>query len=511
MFSQPILTHNLLLEEHLAGGNLTASQAVDILDLFNEAVYQSTPNVQSDPYACNMNGLAKLHCEAPKKKTLALSNGDTVIRAATVAGVFSPALWATGGKSLSADEAARFYTSSDFGEMAALGLNAAVLPVSLSKLDRDEKLLKDTIKMAQAAGLDAIVRLEPDGTTKHAGKLVTKAAKFALKHDVLALELFDMKHIDDARDESKKLPLLVPVSAGSLKDVELEDPYVFTSFSMDHASTVADVASSTSLDDRMKLFYHESVSCIKRSPIEYSACYKNTPMFVSSGFDLAVDDCVWKDIKGTTFEDFGQCNRFDETIGSSWWEHHRRSFAARQLFAFEQGLGWTFASWKLFDDNSLAMDRPAKLLSLKAVAAAGLFPKLGSDIAKACLNPPESDFVLGDETLSPTPAPPPDCGNGWWNYTTKDCTYWIPPQTPAPSPCPSCECSSSSSSSFVELETESLSRGSATTVNGNPVWTMAAPFLLGAVVAVAVTTLVQRRRRHGYHSIPTSSSSSSTY
>ena len=229
-------------------------------------------------------------------------------------------------------------------------------------------------------------------------------------------------------------------------------------------------------------------------------------MFVSSGFDLAVDNCVLKHIKDSTFQDYGQCDRFDETMGSPWWERHRRSFAERQLFAFEQGLGWTYASWKLYDDDSLAIDSPAKLLSLKAVAAAGLFPDLGSDTAGACLNPPESDFLLGDETLSPTLAPPPDCGDGWWNYTTHNCTFWIPPQTPAPSPCPSCDCSSSSSSS-LEVESESLARATEE-VNSSQAWTMVASFLIGAVAAVAMTNVVQRviRRRQGYTAIPTTSS-----
>ena len=89
---------------------------------------------------------------------------------------------------------------------------------------------------------------------------------------------------------------------------------------------------------------------------------------------------------------------------------------------------------------------PAQLHSFKAVNAAGLFPDLhtyvvgsndlGDDIP-ACLNPPLDDFILGDETLSPVPAPPPDCGNGWWNYTIQDCSYWVPP--PPPPPCPVCE------------------------------------------------------------------------
>jgi hypothetical protein len=188
----------------------------------------------------------------------------------------------------------------------------------------------------------------------------------------------------------------------------------------------------------MKLFYHESMACIQRAPVEYANCWKQSPMFISGGFDISIDNCVLKGLKNSTFQDYGQCDRFDETIDSHWWHTHRTSFAQRQLFAFEQGLGWTFASWKLYDgdDNNdsssksrshsssssatAALDTPAKLFSLKAVAAAGILPSLRaskSDDQSAslvCLNPPVADFTLGDATLSPTPGPPPDCWPGWW-------------------------------------------------------------------------------------------------
>jgi len=115
------------------------------------------------------------------------------------------------------------------------------------------------------------------------------------------------------------------------------------------------------------------------------------------------------------------------------------------VFAYERGLGWSFAAWKLYsDDGSGVIDAPEKLLSLKDVAEAGLFPDLTEPIpAKvACLNPPDADFALGDDTLAPTMGPPPDCGNGWWNYTSSQCDYWIPPPPPTPAPtvpCPECE------------------------------------------------------------------------
>jgi hypothetical protein len=159
-----------------------------------------------------------------------------------------------------------------------------------------------------------------------------------------------------------------------------------------------------------------------RSLLEYTDCFQDTPVFLSSGFDLSIDDCI---NQGTpSFKDYGQCDRFNETLESGWWMRHRTSYAARQLFAAERGLGWSFATWKLYDDDSVGViDTPAKLLSLQDVAEAGLFPNLDKDIPaqSACLNPPENDFMMGDKTLAPTVGPPPDCGNGWWNYTTEKC------------------------------------------------------------------------------------------
>ena len=184
-----------------------------------------------------------------------------------------------------------------------------------------------------------------------------------------------------------------------------------------------------------------------RSPIEWMGCYKDTPVYVSSGFDLGVDNCIKKDDQD--FKDYGQCDRFDETIGSGWWERHRQSLASRKLFTYSKGLGFSYSAWKMYDDkNPGVIDSPAKLLCLKDVVAAGLLPSLkesSKSAAISCLNGPQADFALGDATLAPSEAPPPDCGNGWWNFTSKKCDYWIPPApTPMPTdkptmPCPSCD------------------------------------------------------------------------
>ena len=163
------------------------------------------------------------------------------------------------------------------------------------------------------------------------------------------------------------------------------------------------------------MFYHESLVCVDRSPIEWLKCYRGMPVYVSSGFDLAVDDCHLAVEKG--FRDYGQCERFNETIDSGWWERHRQSLASRQLFSYSLGLGWSFTAWKLYDGSSSGsddgitriIDVPARLLCLRDVVEADLMPSLktGKKSRAACLNGPKNDFAMGDATFSPTPSPPP--------------------------------------------------------------------------------------------------------
>jgi hypothetical protein len=243
-----------------------------------------------------------------------------------------------------------------------------------------------------------------------------------------------------------KLPLFVPTSGLELTSLSTDDPYVFGALNLDHASasSIADVASDSSFNDRLKMFYHESIACSARSPIEYSACYRDVPLYVAAGFDVSTDDCVNMD-DAAKFKDYGQCGRLDETVDSHWWYVHRRSMIARQLTSFEKGLGWTYPAWKLFGDDDATslgiLDTPAKLKSLKHIAAAGILPSLLEDSPPAqlaCLNPPLADFALGDDTVAPTAAPPPACDGGWYDVEEKKCAYWVPPPpTAAPTPCPS--------------------------------------------------------------------------
>ena len=329
---------------------------------------------------------------------------------------------------------------------------------------RDVHYLLDIIEQAQTNDLYVILQLVGSSSNlhefmehvmdhviiDHTNTVIGIELPTSNDEDVVDVDYSGM--ISTIRKFSPFLPIFAPVSVGQLahlKAIHHDDiKHIYGALSMDHTTAIADIASSTSLDDRMKLYYHENVACTQRSPIDYVRCYKNMPALITAGFDLAIDNCAFQYDTTIPFVNYGQCDRWDETIDSPWWHRHRQSLAVRKLASFEQGLGWIFAAWKVDDDETASgtIETPAQLHSFKAVSAAGLFPDLHTyeinsddlgDGIPACLNPPLDDFILGDETLSPVPAPPPDCGNGWWNYTIEDCSYWVPP--PPPPPCPVCE------------------------------------------------------------------------
>jgi hypothetical protein len=447
-------------------GNLTAQDTVQLLDYFIQVVYESSANIDTDLYACNVDGLAQLDC--PKAT-------HEIRRAVTLAGLFAPAVWATGGEPLTLRQARDFYVESDFADMKALGINTVQIPFPLSAFDNSDdddvqrrKHLVRILAMVDRHDLQAILLLQGAENDD----AVTAAAHFCADHAaVWALTLPSPQLITAARAAEATLPLLVTIHERDLLTFQGGD-HIYASLVLSHTSSVGDIASSTALDDRMKMFYHEATSCIYRSPLEHALCH-GTPVFVQSGFDLAIDDCYLQDLK--TFVDYGQCNHFNETIDSPWWQNHRRSLASRQMFAYERGgLGWSFAAWKLYNSPPSSLTEPAQLLALKDVAAAGL---LSLNTTAACLNPPVSDFIMGDATYAPTPAPPPDCGNGWWNYTIQDCTYWVPPPAtaaPTAAPCP-------------QVETK--------------LWLAAGA---GALVAVLASAIVSKlcRRRSEYSVIP---------
>jgi hypothetical protein len=436
------------------GGNITSLEAVDLVDLFVQSVFYSSEHVDLDPTACDVNGLTTLAC--PTSARTLPTMGRDKIRAVTLAGVLAPEPWATGGKSLTMKEAKHFYTEGDFEDMQTLGLNTVEIPVPLSVFGKHmshherngkKELLEELLHYAHKAGLGAVIVLVGHDDSSESYHVIKEAAEYAAKsHNVIALSLPSSHHVAAARDASTKLPLFVPTSGLELTSLSTNDPYVFGALNLDHASasSIADVASDSSFNDRLKMFYHESIACSARSPIEYSACFRDVPLFVAAGFDASVDDCVNMD-DAAKFKDYGQCGRLDETVDSHWWFVHRQSLIARQLTSFEKGLGWTYPAWKLFgddDSNGLGvLDSSAKLKSLKHIAAAGILPSLLDDLPPAqlaCLNPPLADFALGDDTVAPTAAPPPACDGGWYDFEEKKCAYWVPPPpTGAPTPCPS--------------------------------------------------------------------------
>ena len=408
------------IKDQYVAGNITASETLDVLEFLVSSAYKSSADLSSNPYACEFNGLAALTCKDTTVRSPRL-DGEP-IRAVTLSGMFVDALWATGGTPLSLHEMRDWYTLKDFDAMKKLGLNTVQILLPTATFVEGDKfgarvmaIFEPLLDDIETAGLDAIVALVGTGDELDA---VVAASQYASKQKtILALTIPSHMSLDNLgvvqaiRVVAPDLPLFLPINMGDLVKVESEfDEYVYGSLEMPHTGTVENIASSDSQEDRSKLFYHEAVSCMARSPLEFGECFQGLPIFVGSGFDLSIDDCVMKDIS-PLFKDYGQCDRFDETVDSHWWAHHRASFAARQLYAYERGLGWSFAAWKLYGDDGKVgvIDSPAKLLSLRDVAKAGLFPSLDKSIpAKtACLNPPENDFAMGDATLSPTLAPPP--------------------------------------------------------------------------------------------------------
>jgi hypothetical protein len=509
--SVPLKDVNAIKDAYLAG-NMTASDTIKVLDYFVKSVYWTSANVATDPYACNLDGLAKLQCD--------LVNTIPTIRSVTLAGLFTPALWATKGRTLSLNQTKHFYSADDFAEIRALGLNTVQIPIPMQAFvpDHDEsiteadeesfvrKTLTRILDWVDQYNLQAILLLEGLDNDD----AVTAAAHYAADHPaVLALTVPSTQSMKVARAAEPSLKLMVTINESQLVGLSFNDPNVFASLALSHASTVADVASSSSLDDRMKLFYHEATACLTRAPLEFSDCVNRVPIFVQSGFDVAIDDCINQHTNrkesDVVFVDYGQCHRWNETIDSPWWERHRSSLVARQLFSYEHGLGWSFSAWKLYNETDVGvLDKPEKLLSLKDIVGAGLFPSLSSlnsstPARYACLNPPLDDFIMGDQTFAPTMAPPPDCGNGWWNFNLSACEYWIPPMptivpTMAPISCPEVE-------PTVPCSMESMLSGGSANVK-QLVLSAGAGGVLALVISAVVTKYFSRRGQ--YTSVPDS-------
>ncbi len=499
------ITDSNSIEKQYKGKNITAGEAVDLVDLFVQSVfYSSRDGNPTDPMACAVNGLTKLECKANKILS------KTPIRAVTLVGALVPAPWATGGKALTLEEAKTYYTADDFSDMKKLGLNAVQIPVPLSIFDKASdgtakiEFLGTLMNQASDADLGAIVVLENDVDDEEEASAVQAAAAFVKSHtNLVSLVVPSQNMVAAARLESTTIPLMIPTNQPGLPFLQTADPNIMAAIDQGHTTSVADIASSESMDDRNKLYYHEMMACLGRSPIEYALCYRGLPAYVVNGFNLAIDNCIDKD--SVDFVDYGQCGRFDETIDSGWWHAHRKSFAKRQLASFEAGAGWTFDAWKLYKENPKkvdVIDKPAKLWTLKNVAAAGLMPNLHNTHPSqhGCLVPPANDVALGDDTLAPTAGPPPECKGGWWSEEKGKCDYWVPP--PDPTPCPTSapipECDEggywSPDSQECEYCPKALTTGSQLRAG-----------TVGAVIAIVLGAIVVKllgRRRSGYTEVP---------
>jgi len=387
--------------------------------------------VDQNPFACDVGGLSTLvnckNSDDGRTNFLAKLDGEP-IRSVTLAGSFVPAPQITGGKELTLDEIDAFYTYADFNEMKSYGLNSVQiqLPVDSSLYPKNatfkmiENALNTMILRITDAKLKIILALER-ASVEHQDSLedqiqtISSYAILASKkfsHDILALVLpKDFENlIPQIRNISPTLPLLLPVKSGNMKDFKnpaFADENLYLAMDMDHSTTVADIASSNIVDDRMKMYYHESMACIHRSPIDFAQCYHGLPVFVSNGFDASIDNCFLRDLDDQTFQDYGQCNNFEATTYSPWWKRHRKSFVNRQFFAFEQGLGWSFEAWKIYDDkneNNGELDQPAKLLCFQDVMTSVLEQSSikhdDNSVQYACLNPPVADYQKGDRMFS---------------------------------------------------------------------------------------------------------------
>lgn len=225
-----------------------------------------------------------INCPSASTPKSLRPDGD-IVKSVTLAGAFVPADWVTGGKVLSMEQVLEFYNSKEFKAMAKLGVNTVQIPVPCNAF-AGEGDVADTVTVLLEtlgkAGLSAILVLVEmsDADTLTAETInahITAAAKFASdSSDVIAIQLPSSlpSLLSAVRSASTTLPVLVPVEKAKLNSLSFPpDNNLFAAMDVAAVSSVADVASSTSFDDRLKMFYHENLVCIDRSPIEYLDCY----------------------------------------------------------------------------------------------------------------------------------------------------------------------------------------------------------------------------------------------
>ena len=261
------------LTQSFAAGNITASATVEIVDEYISTVYATSSGVDLNPFACDVNGLATLgNCDTESSgKAKSLRPDGDIVKAVTLAGAFVPQTWATGGKILSMDEVKDYYSGKDFRDMADLGVNTVQIPVPCDAFYENGEVA-DTVThllgKAEKAGLSAIIVLvapEKEGMKGVADDTIDEhvraAAKFASGSSaVIALQLPSPSSslLSAVRSKSSKLPVLVPTNKGQLGSLSFPpDSNVYAALDVGAATSIADVASSDSEGDRMKMFYRE--------------------------------------------------------------------------------------------------------------------------------------------------------------------------------------------------------------------------------------------------------------
>lgn len=262
------------MTQTFAAGNITAAATVDIVNEYIATVYASSSGVDTNPYACDVNGLATLNnCDKSTTDTpTSLRSDGDIVKSVTLAGAFVPVTWATGGKILTMDEVKDFYTSKDFRQMVDLGVNTVQIPVPCDAFyDRKSKVV-DTVshllERADKAGLSAIIVLvmaddkeDENITAEMIDKHISLAAKFASDtSNVIALQLPTPSPslLSAVRSVSRTLAVLVPTNVGQINNLSFPpDSNIFAALDVGATTGVANVASSDSESDRMKMFYRE--------------------------------------------------------------------------------------------------------------------------------------------------------------------------------------------------------------------------------------------------------------
>lgn len=246
-----------------------------------------------------MNGLATLNnCDKSTTDTpTSLRSDGDIVKSVTLAGAFVPVTWATGGKILTMDEVRDFYTSKDFRQMVDLGVNTVQIPVPCDAFyDRKSKVvdtLSHLLERADKAGLSAIIVLvmaddkeDENITAEMIDKHISLAAKFASDtSNVIALQLPTPSPslLSAVRSVSRTLSVLVPTNVGQINNLSFPpDSNIFAALDVGATTGVANVASSDSESDRMKMFYRELLHRVIDEPSGIVPCIITFPNFVHS-------------------------------------------------------------------------------------------------------------------------------------------------------------------------------------------------------------------------------------